>query len=114
MHPETVANGYRFHGALRLGALLPHQVLVELYAQAPQDGAQAQRIPLQPATAPDAAGYYLYQALATTAPPPPISRPAFGPPTRALPCRWKTRTSAGSGKREAGPGWFPGPCPTPE
>jgi starch phosphorylase len=65
VHPEAVANGYLFHVALRLGALTPDQVLVELYATG-LNGVDAQRIPLQPDAAPAADGYRHYQALVST------------------------------------------------
>ncbi|AMR25596.1 alpha-glucan phosphorylase (plasmid) [Hymenobacter psoromatis] len=62
---DTVAGGYRFQIPVRLGALTPAQVLVELYATG-LNGAAPLRIPLKPDAAPDADGHYPYQALVTT------------------------------------------------
>ena len=62
---ESVANGYLFHVLLRLGALTPDQVRVELYAQGLNE-AGGQRIPLEPSAAPATGGYHHYQALVST------------------------------------------------
>ncbi|WP_236943311.1 hypothetical protein [Hymenobacter sp. PAMC 26628] len=75
---EVVANGYLFHVPVRLGALAPDQVLVELYANG-LAGAVALRIPLVPDAAGSAEGTYHYQALVTT------TRPAGDFTARLLP-----------------------------
>ena len=75
---EVVANGYLFRVTLRLGALTPGQVLVELYANG-LNGEAALRIPLEPDAAGSAEGTYQYQALVTT------TRPAGDFTARLLP-----------------------------
>ncbi|MFD1469499.1 alpha-glucan family phosphorylase [Hymenobacter caeli] len=75
---EAVANGYLFRVPVRLGALTPDQVLVELYANG-LGGAAALRIPLVPDAASSAEGRYQYQALVTT------TRPAGDFTARLLP-----------------------------
>ena len=61
----AVDNGHLFRVPVRLGALTPDQVLVELYA-AGLNGTAALRIPLVLDTGSSANGTYHYQALVTT------------------------------------------------
>ena len=75
---EAVANGYLFHVPVRLGALTPDQVQVELYANS-LHGEAALRIPLVPDAAGSADGTYHYQALVTS------TRPAGDFTARLLP-----------------------------
>ena len=78
VHTEAVANGYLFQVPVRLGALTPDNVLMELYATG-LNGAVALRTPLVPDAAISAEGTYRYQALVTT------TRPAGDFTPRLLP-----------------------------